>query len=192
MDKIIDALDGDVFYERLRKEYNLKTSSSVLDVIVETGFLVNPCEETLQACARLVEKYAGPDYPTDLEDYYRTTPLLILMGYYDSLPRGFVSRCLRVLFDTEESWSPRPYVLHCFHEVEFLDVLWHEPGFQQEFNMSMLYLMQNNQDRDVRKRVRAFQMREAWMKNLQKVEKISTCLSEFRLKLPILYKGGDI
>lgn len=168
MDKIIDALDGHVFYERLKREYKLKTSSPVLEVIIETGFLVNPCEETLQACARLVEKYGGEGYPSDLKDYYRATPLLILMGYYDSLPKGFVSRCLRVLFDTEESWSPRPYVLHCFHETEFLDVLWHVPGFQQEFNLCMTYLLQTNDDVEVKKRVRAFQMREAWMKNLQK------------------------
>ena len=162
MDKFIDALDGHEFYERLKSENNLKSYSSVLEVIVETGFLVNPCEETLQACLRLAKKYS------DLEEYYRATPLLVLMGYYDTLPRGFVSRCLRVMFDTEDSWNPRPYVLHCDHEIEFLDVLWHQSGFQQEFNMSMVYLMQNNEDRDVRKRVKAFQMREAWMKNLQK------------------------
>ena len=162
MDKIIDALDGHEFYERLKSENKLKTYSSVLEVIVETGFLVDPCEDTLKACLRLAKKYS------DLEEYYRATPLLVLMGYYDTLPRGFVSRCLRVLFDTEDSWNPRPYVLHCDHEIEFLDVLWHQSGFQQEFNMSMVYLMQNNEDRDVRKRVKAFQMREAWMKNLQK------------------------
>ena len=155
MDKFIDALDGHEFYERLKSENNLKSYSSVLEVIVETGFLVNPCEDTLQECLRLAKKYS------DLEEYYRATPLLILMGYYDTLPRGFVSRCLRVLFDTEDSWNPRPYVLHCDHEIEFLDVLWHQSGFQQQFNMSMVYLMQNNNDRDVRKRVKAFQMREA-------------------------------
>lgn len=169
MDKVIDALDGhDFYYERLSGEYELKSSSYTLDQIVETGFLVNPCEETLQACVRLVEKYSGEKFPSDRKDYYRATPLLILMGYYDTLPKGFVSRCLRVLFDTEDSWNPRPYVLHCDHEIEFLDVLWHQSGFQQQFNMSMVYLMQNNEDRDVRKRVKAFQMREAWMKNLQK------------------------
>ena len=169
MDKIIDALDGhDFYYERLSGEYELKSSSYTLDQIVETGFLVNPCEETLQACVRLVEKYSGEKFPSDRKDYYRATPLLILMGYYDTLPRGFVSRCLRVLFDTEESWNPRPYVLHCDHEIEFLDVLWHQSGFQQQFNMSMVYLMQNNKDIDVMKRVKSFQMREAWMKNLQK------------------------
>ena len=172
MDKIIDALDGHEFYERLKSENKLKSYSSVLEVIVETGFLVDPCEETLQACLRLAKKY------DDLEEYYRATPLLILMGYYDTLPRGFVSRCLRVLFDTEDSWNPRPYVLHCDHEIEFLDVLWHQSGFQQEFNMSMIYLMQNNEDRDVRKRVKAFQMREAQilykkLKKLEKLEKIS-------------------
>lgn len=172
MDKIIDTLDGHEFYERLKSENKLKTYSSVLEVIVETGFLVDPCEDTLQACLRLAEKYS------DLEEYYRATPLLILMGYYDTLPRGFVSRCLRVLFDTEDSWNPRPYVLHCDHEIEFLDVLWHQSGFQQEFNMSMVYLMQNNEDRDVRKRVKAFQMREAKilyekLKKLEKLEKIS-------------------
>lgn len=168
MDKIIDALDGHAFYEKIKNEYKLKTSSSVLDVIVETGFLVNPCEDTLQACVRLVEKYSQEQLPADLEDYYRATPLLILMGYYDTLPRGFVSRCVKVLFDTENSWNPRPYCLHCNHEIEFLDVLWHQSGFQQEFNLSMMYLMQNNGDRDVKKRVKAFQMREAWMKKLQK------------------------
>ena len=168
MDKVIDALDGRDFYERLKNEYKLKIYSSVLDVIVETGFLVNPCEETLQACARLVEKYADERFPLDLVDYYRATPLLILMGYYDSLPNGFVSRCLRVLFDTEESWSPRPYVLHCDQEIEFLDILWHEPGFLEEFNLCMVYLMQTKDDVDVKKRVKAFQMREARMKNLQK------------------------
>ena len=172
MDKIIDALDGHEFYERLKSENKLKTYSSVLEVIVETGFLVDPCEDTLQACLRLAEKYS------DLEEYYRATPLLILMGYYDTLPRGFVSRCLRVLFDTEDSWNPRPYVLHCDHEIEFLDVLWHQSGFQQEFNMSMVYLMQNNEDQDVRKRVKAFQMREAKilhekLKKLEKLGKIS-------------------
>lgn len=172
MEKIIDALDGHEFYDRLKSENTLKTYSSVLEVIVETGFLVDPCEETLQACLRLAEKYS------DLEEYYRATPLLILMGYYDTLPRGFVSRCLRVLFDTEDSWNPRPYVLHCDHEIEFLDVLWHQSGFQQEFNMSMVYLMQNNTDRDVRKRVKAFQMREAKIlykmyKKLEKLGKIS-------------------
>ena len=172
MDKIIDALDGHEFYERLKSENKLKTYSSVLEVIVETGFLVDPCEDTLQACLRLAEKYS------DLEEYYRATPLLILMGYYDTLPRGFVSRCLRVLFDTEDSWNPRPYVLHCNHEIEFLDVLWHQSGFQQEFNMSMVYLMQNNEDQDVRKRVKAFQMREAKilyekLKKLEKLGKIS-------------------
>ena len=168
MDKIIDCLDGPDFYERLRNEHGLKTSSSVLNVIVETGFLVNPCEETLQACVRLVKKYSGDDFPSDLGDYYRATPLLILMGYYDTLPRGRVSRCLSELFDTKDSWNPRPYCLHCYHEIEFLDVLWHQSGFQQQFNMSMVYLMQNNEDQDVRKRVKAFQMREAWMKNLPK------------------------
>lgn len=172
MDKMIDALDGHEFYERLKSENKLKTYSSVLEVIVETGFLVDPCEDTLQACLRLVEKYS------DLEEYYRATPLLILMGYYDTLPRGFVSRCLRLLFDTEDSWNPRPYVLHCDHEIEFLDVLWHQSGFQQQFNMSMVYLMQNNEDRDVRKRVKAFQMREAKilyekLKKLEKLGKIS-------------------
>ena len=172
MDKIIDALDGHEFYERLKSENNLKSYSSVLEVIVETGFLVDPCEDTLQACLRLAKKYS------DLEEYYRATPLLILMGYYDTLPRGFVSRCLRVLFDTEDSWNPRPYVLHCDHEIEFLDVLWHQSGFQQQFNMSMVYLMQNNNDRDVRKRVKAFQMREAKilyekLKKLEKLGKIS-------------------
>lgn len=172
MEKIIDALDGHEFYDRLKSENTLKTYSSVLEVIVETGFLVDPCEETLQACLRLAEKYS------DLEEYYRATPLLILMGYYDTLPRGFVSRCLRVLFDTEDSWNPRPYVLHCDHEIEFLDVLWHQSGFQQEFNMSMVYLMQNNTDRDVRKRVKAFQIREAKIlykmyKKLEKLGKIS-------------------
>lgn len=165
MDKIIDALDGHEFYERLKSENKLKSSSSVLNVIVETGFLVDPCEDTLQACLRLVEKYSRDGFPSDLEDYYRATPLLILMGYYDTLPRGFVSRCLRVLFDTEDSWNPRPYVLHCDHEIEFLDILWRQSGFRESFNMSMVYLMQNNGDRDVRKRVKAFMMREAWMKN---------------------------
>ena len=169
---MIDALDGHEFYERLKSENKLKTYFSVLEVIVETGFLVDPCEDTLQACLRLVEKYS------DLEEYYRATPLLILMGYYDTLPRGFVSRCLRLLFDTEDSWNPRPYVLHCDHEIEFLDVLWHQSGFQQQFNMSMVYLMQNNEDRDVRKRVKAFQMREAKilyekLKKLEKLGKIS-------------------
>lgn len=168
MDKIIDALDGHAFYERIKNEYKLKSSSSTLDVIVETGFLVNPREETLQACLRLAKKYSEEDFPSDLGDYYRATPLLILMGYYDTLPRGFVSRCLRVLFDTEDSWNPRPYCLHCDHEIEFLDVLWKQSGFHQQFNKSMVYLMQNNEDRDVRKRVKAFQMREAWMKKLQK------------------------
>lgn len=172
MVKMIDALDGHEFYERLKSENKLKTYFSVLEVIVETGFLVDPCEDTLQACLRLVEKYS------DLEEYYRATPLLILMGYYDTLPRGFVSRCLRLLFDTEDSWNPRPYVLHCDHEIEFLDVLWHQSGFQQQFNMSMVYLMQNNEDRDVRKRVKAFQMREAKilyekLKKLEKLGKIS-------------------
>ena len=168
MDKFIDALDGHEFYERLKSENHLKSYSSVLEVIVETGFLVDPCEDTLQACLRLAKKYS------DLEEYYRATPLLILMGYYDTLPRGFVSRCLRVLFDTEDSWNPRPYVLHCDHEIEFLDVLWHQSGFQQQFNMSMVYLMQNNNDRDVRKRVKAFQMREATIlyKELKKLEKL--------------------
>ena len=155
MDKFIDALDGHEFYERLKSENNLKSYSSVLEVIVETGFLVNPCEETLQAVVRLAKKYS------DLEEYYRATPLLILMGYYDTLPRGFVSRCVKVLFETEDSWNPTPYCLHCNHEIEFLDILWHESGFQQQFNMSIVYLMQNNNDRDVRKRVKAFQMREA-------------------------------
>ncbi len=159
MDKIIDCLDGPDFYERLKSENTLKTYSSVLEVIVETGFLVNPCEATLQACVRLAKKYS------DLEEYYRATPLLILMGYYDTLPRGFVSRCVKVLFETEDSWNPSPYCLHCNHEIEFLDILWHQSGFQQEFNMSMIYLMQNNSDRDVRKRLKAFMMREAWMKN---------------------------
>ena len=178
MDKIIDALDGHEFYERLKSENKLKSSSSTLAVIVETGFLVDPCEDTLQACLRLVEKYSGDGFPSDLGDYYRATPLLILMGYYDTLPRGFVSRCVKVLFDTEDSWNPRPYVLHCNHEIEFLDVLWHQSGFQQEFNMSMIYLMQNNEDRDVRKRVKAFQMREAKilyekLKKLEKLGKIS-------------------
>lgn len=168
MDKIIDCLDGPDFYERLRNEHGLQTSSSVLNVIVETGFLVNPCEETLQACVRLLKKYSVDGFPSYLGDYYRATPLLILMGYYNKLPRGFVSRCLKVLFDTEDSWNPRPYVLHCNHEIEFLDVLWHQSGFQHQFNMSIVYLMQNNEDRDVRKRVKAFQMREAWMKNLPK------------------------
>ena len=163
MDKFIDALDGHEFYERLKSENNLKSYSSVLEVIVETGFLVNPCEETLQACLRLAKKYS------DLEEYYRATPLLVLMGYYDTLPRGFVARCVKVLFDTEDSWNPRQYCLHCNHEIEFLDVLWHESGFQQQFNMSMVYLMQNNSDRDVRKRLRAFMMREAWMKNHLKI-----------------------
>lgn len=168
MDKIIDALDGQEFYERLKSENNLKSYSSVLEVIVETGFLVDPCEDTLQACVRLAKKYS------DLEEYYRATPLLILMGYYDTLPRGFVARCVKVLFDTENSWSPRPYCLHCNHEIEFLDVLWQQSGFQQEFNMSMMYLMQNNEDRDVRKRVKAFQMREATIlyKKAQKLEKL--------------------
>lgn len=159
MDKIIDALDGHEFYERLKSEHNLKTYSSVLEVIVETGFLVDPCEETLQAVVRLAKKYS------DLEEYYRATPLLILMGYYNKLPKGRVARCLKVLFDTEESWNPRPYVLHCDHEIEFLDILWRQSGFRESFNMSMVYLMQNNGDRDVRKRVKAFMMREAWMKN---------------------------
>lgn len=163
MDKIIDALDGHAFYKRLKSENNLKSYSSVLNVIVETGFLVDPCEDTLQACVRLAKKY------TDLEEYYRATPLLILMGYYDTLPRGFVARCVKVLFDTENSWNPRPYCLHCNHEIEFLDVLWHQSGFQQEFNMSMTYLMQNNTDRDVLKRIKAFTMREAWMKNNKKL-----------------------
>lgn len=159
MDKFIDALDGPEFYERLKSEHNLKTYSSVLEVIVETGFLVDPCEETLQAVVRLAKKYS------DLEEYYRATPLLILMGYYNKLPKGRVARCLKVLFDTEESWNPRPYVLHCDHEIEFLDILWRQSGFRESFNMSMVYLMQNNGDRDVRKRVKAFMMREAWMKN---------------------------
>ena len=172
MDKIIDCLDGHEFYARLKRDYALKSSSPVIEVIIETGFLVAPCEETLQACVRLVEKYSEDGYPSDLKDYYRATPLLILMGYYDSLPKGFVSRCLRVLFDTEDSWSPRPYVLHCDHEIEFLDVLWHQPGFLEEFNLCMVYLLQTNEDLDVKKRVRAFQMREAKMKNLQKLEKI--------------------
>ena len=163
MDKIIDCLDGPDFYERLKSEHNLKTYSSVLEVIVETGFLVDPCEETLQAVVRLVKK-KKKKY-SDLEEYYRATPLLILMGYYDTLPRGRVSRCVKVLFDTEDSWNPRPYCLHCNHEIEFLDILWRQSGFQQEFNMSMVYLMQNNSDRDVQKRVKAFLMREAWMKN---------------------------
>lgn len=163
MDKIIDALDGHAFYERLRNDYKLKCSSLDLEIIVKTGFLVNPCEETLQSCVRLVKKYS-----TDLKDYYRTTPLLILMGYYDTLPRGFVSRCLSQLFDTKDSWSPRPYVLHCYHEIEFLDVLWHETGFREQFNVSMVYLMQNIEDPDMLKRIKAFQMREAWMKKLQK------------------------
>lgn len=172
MTKFIDALDGQEFYERLKSEYNLKSYSSVLEVIVETGFLVDPCEDTLQACVRLAKKYS------DLEEYYRATPLLILMGYYDTLPRGFVARCVKVLFDTEDSWNPRPYCLHCNHEIEFLDVLWKQSGFQQEFNMSMTYLMQNNNDRDVRKRVKAFQMREATIlykmfKKLEKLGKIS-------------------
>ena len=44
--------------------------------------------------------------------------------------------------------------------------------------MSMVYLMQNNEDRDVRKRVKAFQMREAKilyekLKKLEKLGKIS-------------------
>lgn len=169
MDKIIDALDGHAFYERIKNEYKLKTSSSVLDVIVETGFLVDPCEETLQSCVRLVEKYSREQPPADLDDYYRASPLLILMGYYDTLPRGFVSRCLKLLFDTENSWNPRPYVLHCYHEIEFLDVLWHQSGFQQEFNLSMMYLMQNSKDRDILKRVKAFQLRESWMKNAKKL-----------------------
>lgn len=159
MDKFIDALDGPEFYERLKSEHNLKTYSSVLEVIVETGFLVDPCEETLQAVVRLAKKYS------DLEEYYRATPLLILMGYYNKLPKGRVARCLKVLFDTEESWNPRPYCLHCDHEIEFLDILWRQSGFRESFNMSMVYLMQNNGDRDVRKRLRAFMMREAWMKN---------------------------
>jgi hypothetical protein len=159
MEKIIDALDGQEFYHRLKSENNLKSYSSVLEVIVETGFLVDPCEATLQACVRLAKKYS------DLEEYYRATPLLILMGYYDTLPRGFVSRCVKVLFETEDSWNPSPYCLHCNHEIEFLDVLWHQSAFQQQFNMSMIYLMQNNSDRDVRKRLKAFMMREAWMKN---------------------------
>lgn len=159
MEKFIDALDGPEFYERLKSEHKLKSYSSVLEVIVETGFLVDPCEDTLQACLGLAKKYS------DLEEYYRATPLLILMGYYDTLPRGFVSRCVKVLFETEDSWSPRPYCLHCNHEIEFLDILWRQSGFQQEFNMSMVYLMQNNSDRDVQKRVKAFLMREAWMKN---------------------------
>lgn len=173
MDKIIDVLDGHDFYERLKSENKLKSSSSVLNVIIETGFFVDPCEETLQACLRLVEKYSGDGFPSDLGDYYRATPLLILMGYYDTLPRGFVSRCLRVLFDTEDSWNPRPYCLHCNHEIEFLDILWHQSGFQQQFNISMVYLMQNNDDRDVRKRVKAFQMREAKIlyEKLKKLEK---------------------
>jgi hypothetical protein len=162
MEKIIDALDGPEFYERLKSENNLKSYSSVLEVIVETGFLVDPCEATLQACVRLAKKYS------DLEEYYRATPLLILMGYYDTLPRGFVSRCVKVLFETEDSWNPSPYCLHCNHEIEFLDVLWHQSGFQQQFNMSMVYLMQNNSDRDVRKHLKAFQMREAWMKKSSK------------------------
>lgn len=165
MDKFIDALDGPEFYERLKSEHNLKTYSSVLEVIVETGFLVDPCEETLQAVVRLAKKYSGDGFPSDLEEYYRATPLLILMGYYNKLPKGRVARCLKVLFDTEESWNPRPYVLHCDHEIEFLDILWRQSGFRESFNMSMVYLMQNNGDRDVRKRLRAFMMREAWMKN---------------------------
>ena len=174
MDKIIDALDGHVFYERLKREHKLKSSSFTLDEILETGFLVDPCEETLQACVCLVEKYSGEAFPSNREDYYRATPLLILMGYYDSLPRGFVSRCLSELFDTKDSWSPRPYVLHCNHEIEFLDVLWRVPGFQQQFNLSMVYLMQNNEDRDIKKRVKAFLMREARMKKLQKLEIFSS------------------
>ena len=174
MDKFIDALDGHDFYERLKSENKLKSSSSVLEVIVETGFLVDPCEDTLQACLRLVEKYSGDGFPSDLEEYYRATPLLILMGYYDTLPRGFVARCVKVLFETEDSWNPTPYCLHCNHEIEFLDILWKQSGFQQSFNMSMVYLMQNNNDRDVRKRVKAFQMREARMLNkmLKKLEKL--------------------
>lgn len=168
MDKIIDALDGHDFYKRLRNENGLKCSSGIFNVIIETGFLVDPCEETLQACVRLAKKYSDDDFSSDLGDYYRATPLLILMGYYDTLPRGFVARCVKVLFDTENSWNPRPYCLHCNHEIEFLDVLWKQSGFQQEFNLSMIYLMENNEDRDIRKRVKAFQMREAWMKNLQK------------------------
>jgi hypothetical protein len=178
MDKIIDALDGPNFYERIKSEYKLKTSSSVLDVIVETGFLVDPCEDTLQSCLRLVEKYSGDGFPSDLGDYYRATPLLILMGYYDTLPRGFVARCVKVLFDTENSWNPRPYCLHCNHEIEFLEILWKQSGFQQEFNLSMTYLMQNNKDRDVLKRIKAFQMRESTIlykmfKKLEKLGKIS-------------------
>lgn len=178
MDKIIDALDGYDFYEMVKKEHQLKTSSSVLEVIIETGFLVNPCEDTLQACVRLVKKYSGDGFPSDLGDCYRATPLLILMGYYDTLPRGFVARCVKLLFDTENSWNPRPYCLHCNHAIEFLDVLWKQSGFQQDFNMSMVYLMQNSGDRDVLKRVKAFQMRESKMlykmfKKLEKLGKIS-------------------
>lgn len=163
MDKIIDVLNAEMTYSRLAKSYVLSTSPAVMDVIAETGFLINPCEETLQAVLRLIRKYGSYDYPTDLQDYYRTTPLLVLMGYYDRLHPGFIVRCVRLLFDTEDNWSPRPFVLGAQNALDFLDLLWFKESFREEFDKFLEYSKTWDDPMQL-KCIKAFQFREKRMK----------------------------
>ena len=158
MDKIIHVINSDDFLEKIKKEAYRITEKSVL---ANLDFLINPSEDTLQTSLKRKKSLKLSDEADDIA----FTILVSLMGA-SSLHPGFIQRCIRLAFETEDSWDPHPYTLHADSCYPLIKTMWASRKYRFHFN-HIINILNNLKNRSVEtdRLHRKYKMHFEYMKN---------------------------
>lgn len=158
MDKIIYVINSDDFLEKMKKEAHRITEKSVL---ANLDFLINPSEDTLQTSLKRKKSQKSFDDADDIA----FTILVSLMGT-SSLHPGFIQRCIRLAFETEDRWDPHPYTLHANSCYPLIKSMWASSKYRFHFN-HIIDILSNLKNRSVEtdRLHRKYKMHFEYMKN---------------------------
>ena len=89
-----------------------------------------------------------------------------LINRASSLHPGFIQRCIRLAFDTENSWDPHPYTLHADSCYPLIKTMWASSKYRFHYN-HIINILSNLKNRSVEsdRLIRKYKMHFEYMKN---------------------------